>query len=122
MPLFGHVNLGPYILLQLAKQKNSFCLPRQESYALDNLRAFCIKFNSCQALERLENEDSFENLNVKDQVKRLKSAVDQIEEAYRIETAHVTWMTKGRSPADLQYKKNLKNAHIKCITDCKEII
>ena len=71
---------------------------------------------------RLEHEDSFENLNVKDQAKNLKIAVDQIEETYRIETAHVTWMTKGRSPEDLKRAENLKNVHLKFITDCKEII
>ena len=78
--------------------------------------------NSPGAFQRIENEDSFENLNAKDQVRRLNIAVDQLSEAYEIAVRGGPWIRKcgAITPFCKKYEEDIKNAHIKCIKDCKE--
>ena len=61
-------------------------------------------------------------MNAKDQVRRLKIAVNQLTEAYRIAVEGGPWIRKcgAITPFCKKYEEDIKNAHIKCIKDCKE--
>ena len=76
------------------------------------------------AFDRIVNEDSFVNLNAKDQVRQLKIAINQLTEAYEaaVEEGGGSWLRKcgAKTPFCKKYEEDIIKAHIKCITNCKE--
>ena len=74
------------------------------------------------AFDRIENEDSFVNLNAKDQVRQLKVAINQLTEVYEINVRSGPWLRKcgAITPFCNKYEEDIIKAHIKCITNCKE--
>ena len=80
LPIFGHVELGPILLLQIAKKSSPFRVHRSEETAFRILRTFCEKFDGCPAFQRLEDEDNFTYTSVVDQLEKLKITIKEINE------------------------------------------